>query len=71
MMWSIPLKRKMDVTLKTLMWGCGCGSIGRAVAYDTRGPQFESNHRQILCVHSVNCIEKTKINRKEAGSGPI
>ena len=54
MMWSIPLKRKMDVTLKTLMWGCGCGSIGRAVAYDTRGPQFESNHRQILCVSEGN-----------------
>ena len=24
----------------------GCGSVGRAVASDTRGPQFESSHLQ-------------------------
>ena len=23
-----------------------CGSVGRAVASDTRGPRFESSHRQ-------------------------
>ena len=26
--------------------GSGCGSVGRAVASDTRGPWFESSHRQ-------------------------
>ena len=26
--------------------GSGCGSVGRAVAFDTRGPRFESSHRQ-------------------------
>ena len=26
--------------------GSGCGSISRAVASDTRGPRFESSHRQ-------------------------
>ena len=26
----------------------GCGSFGRAVAFDTRGPQFEYNHWQNL-----------------------
>ena len=26
--------------------GSGCGSVGRAPAFDTRGPRFESNHRQ-------------------------
>ena len=26
--------------------GSGCGSVGRAVASDTRGPRFESSHRQ-------------------------
>ena len=25
-----------------------CGSVGRAVASDTRGPRFESSHRQNL-----------------------
>ena len=26
--------------------GSGCGSVGRAAASDTRGPRFESSHRQ-------------------------
>ena len=30
---------------KTDNKGSGCGSVGRAVASDTRGPQFESSHR--------------------------
>ena len=33
-----------------LSWGSGCGSVGRAVASDTRGPQFESSHRQ-KCIY--------------------
>ena len=28
--------------------GSGCGSVGRAVASNTRGPRFESRHGQIL-----------------------
>ena len=34
-------------------WGSGCGSVVRAVAYDTKGPRFESRHRQ----NAVGCIE--------------
>ena len=43
--------------------GSGGGSVGRAVASDTRGPQLESQHRQNL---SANChqIEKTKIKKQ-------
>ena len=26
--------------------GSGCGSVGRAVASNPRGPRFESSHRQ-------------------------
>ena len=41
----------------------------KAVASDTRGPRFESRHRQsfywILC--TVNCIKKTKIKKKRPG----
>ena len=55
--------------------GSGCGSVGRAVAYDTRGPRFESSHRLIFKQHlytlNCNCIEKTKIKEKEAGNGPF
>ena len=38
--------------------GSGCGAVGRAVAYDTRGPGFESSHRQLLFEHlfTVNCL---------------
>ena len=26
----------------------GCGSVGRAVAFDSSGPRFDSSHRQKL-----------------------
>ena len=29
-----------------MLLGSGCGSVGRVVASDTKGPQFESSHRQ-------------------------
>ena len=48
--------------------GSGCGSVGRAVASNTRGPQFKSSLRQTLYhLLTVNCIEKTKINKKRLG----
>ena len=51
--------------------GSGDGSVGKAVASDTRGPQFESQHRKVFieyCLLStVNCIEKMKIKKKWTG----
>ena len=41
---------------------CGCGTVGRAVASDTRYPLFESSQWQFLC--NVKCIEKTNILQK-------
>ena len=39
-----------------------CGSVGRAVASDTRGPRFESSHRQKIIyiehLFPVNCVLK-------------
>ena len=50
--------------------GSGCGSVGRAVASDTRDPRFESSHRQIY-IYILNicllCIEKMKIKKKRPG----
>ena len=42
-----------------------CGSVGRAVASDTRGPWFEFSHQQIHKEHlfSANYFEKTKIKK--------
>ena len=42
-----------------------CGSVGGAVASNTRGSQFESGHRQnFIHLFTIKCIEKTKINKK-------
>ena len=49
--------------------GSGCRSVGRPVACDTRGPRFESSHRRTLIHIIINCIEKTKLKKKEAGNG--
>ena len=34
--------------------GSGCGSVGRAVASDTRGPRFESSHRQNIYIEHIS-----------------
>ena len=40
--------------------GSGCGSVGRVVTSDTRGPRYESNHRQKIIIiehlYTVNCV---------------
>ena len=48
--------------------GSGCGSIGRAVASNTRDPRFEFSHQQTFIEHlfTVNCVEKTKIKKKRS-----
>ena len=42
--------------------GSGCGSVGRVVTSDTRGPRFESSHRQKFIYNehlfTVNCVLK-------------
>ena len=45
-----------------------CGSVGRAVASYTRGPQFESSHRQkkLLNIYS-QLYRKDKIKKKRPG----
>ena len=59
--------------IKSMHLGSGCGSVGRAVTFDTRGPRFDSSHRQNCIEHLfvnlsiINCIEKMKINKKRLG----
>ena len=52
--------------------GSGCGAVGRAVAYDTRGPGFESSHWQLLLniYLLLTVCRKDENKRKEAGNGP-
>ena len=53
--------------------GSGCGSVGKAVASNTSGPQIQSSHREIFYWTFVYCqlywIDKNK--EKEAGNGPL
>ena len=58
---------------KNMCNGSGCGSVGRTIACNTRGPRFESSHRQLLQRTFVYCqlYWKTKIKKKEARNGPF
>ena len=51
----------------------GCGSVGKAVASDTRGLPFKSNHQQkfINIEHLFSVYWKDGIKEKEAGNGPF
>ena len=54
---------KQILAYRRQRWWLGqwCGSIGRAVTSDTRGPWFESSHRLTLYnLFTVQCIEKNK-----------
>ena len=54
--------------------GCGCGTVGRAVAQDTRDQLFESRHRQLNISNIFICqllSQKDKNKEKEAGNGPF
>ena len=54
--------------------GNGCGSVGRAVASATRGPQFTSSHWQTFFIEhlfTLNCIEKAEIKKKSPGNGHL
>ena len=46
---SVPGCTSVGAQVKTfLTMGRGCGAVGRAVTFNTRGPRFESSHRQLL-----------------------
>ena len=53
--------------------GSGCGAVGREVASDTSGPQFESSHRQSFYRAFVYCqlYRKDENKEKEAENGPF
>ena len=53
-------------------WGsCSC-SVGRAVASNSRGPRFESSHRQKIILN-IYCLLywKDENKEKEAENGPF
>ena len=50
-----------------ILLGSGCGSVGRAVALNTRGPRFDSSHRQkfILNICLLTCLLSTVLKRRK------
>ena len=51
-----------DTEAKDIWTGIGCGTVGIAVASDSRGPWFESSHRQNFILN-IYC----QLNRKDEG----
>ena len=52
--------------------GSGCGAVGRVVASNTRGPGFESSHRQLLLnIYLLLTVCRKDENKKEAANGPF
>ena len=53
---------KVNASNKKALFGNGCGSVGRAVASESRGPRFESSHWQTL----LNiCLLSTVLKRQK------
>ena len=52
--------------------GCGCNSVGKAVASNSRGPQFESSHQKTFILN-IYCqlYWKDENKVKEVGHGPF
>ena len=59
----------LTIFKRIIAWGSGCVSVGKVVASDTRGPWFESRHRQSFywILFTVNWSEKTKVKKKRPG----
>ena len=66
-----PMDRKIfKVWVSKKNWGSGCGTVGRAVASDTRDPRFESQHRQkFIC--QLHYMEKAKIKQTRPGKAHL
>ena len=59
-------------SIQFIFVGSGCGSVGRAVASDSRGPRFKFGHQQNF-IWNIYCqlFWKDENKEKEAGNGPF
>ena len=44
--------------------GSGCGSVGKAVASDTRGTWFESSYGRNFIMYTENCRKEEKEKKR-------
>ena len=53
-------------------FGSGCGSVGRAVASNSRGPRFKSSHQQTFILNTYCQLYFKDENKEiEAENGPF
>ena len=45
--------------------GSGCGSVGRVVATNSKGPQFESSHRQKYILNIYGQLYRKDENKEK------
>ena len=55
--------KKQEIKHKT--GGSGCGSVGRAIASDTRGPWFEPVIGKICIEHLFTCLLSAVLKRRK------
>ena len=74
---SVPCNRppriKSESDIKKEDGDRGCGSVGRAVASNTKGRRFKSSHWQNLYLTFAYCQlnRKDENKEKETGNGPF
>ena len=60
----IGICKTVQLNMKNCRGSC-CGSVDSAIASDTRGPRFESSHRQLLFNFSLLLTDCRKDENKE------
>ena len=65
----MPFGNQMALLCYAIWLGSGCGSVGRAVASDSRSSRFEYSHKNILNNY-IQLLWKDE-NKKEAENGPF
>ena len=61
-----------QVVYNNVIQGSGCGSVGKAVASNSRGPWFESSHWQKFIMNIYSKLNwKDENKEKEAENGPF
>ena len=61
-------KKRIIIRVHFYLYYCLSGSVGRAVASDSKGPQFKSSLYQVI--NNEHLLSTVKTNKKEAEKDP-
>ena len=70
---NLEIRKRRKLLTNIINGAAVTAKLAKMVSFDTRGAQFEPSHQLFYIEHvfSVNCMEKTKIKKREAGKGPF